>query len=203
MEEQKDYTRDIAEIRTMMERSSKFFSLSGWAGVLAGVYALAGAFVAYSVFEFQPTEIFDRVALLNFQNVFLLAVATLILAITTAVFLSHQQASKSKEKIWNATTKRWMTNMAVPLVAGGMLILILISNEMIGLVAPLTLVFYGLALFAASKYTYDDFRILGLGLIGLGVVGAYAVEWSLLCWALGFGVGHIVYGIYLHFKYGR
>ena len=54
MKEEKDYIQDISEIRSMMERSSKFLSLSGLAGVMAGIYALVGAFVAYTVFDFNP-----------------------------------------------------------------------------------------------------------------------------------------------------
>lgn len=36
----------VNEIKELMERSSKFVSLSGMTAVLAGVYALAGAYVA-------------------------------------------------------------------------------------------------------------------------------------------------------------
>lgn len=208
MKEEQDYIRDIAEIRTMMERSSKFLSLSGWAGILAGIYALAGAVIANKFFAFNPDKILyspsDADSLSDgLLKVVLLAAVVLVLAISTAVILSTKQANKRGEKIWNATSRRLLINMAVPLVAGGILILILLSKDLIGLLAPVTLLFYGLALFNAGKVTYAEIKFLGLIQIVLGLLGAYFVSYSLLFWALGFGIFHIVYGIYIHFKYER
>ena len=36
----------LNEIRTMMDRSSRFISLSGWSGIVAGISALIGAWLA-------------------------------------------------------------------------------------------------------------------------------------------------------------
>lgn len=203
MKEQ-DYIRDIAEIRSMMERSSKFLSLSGWAGILAGIYALSGAYIAYAFFQFNPDEItYSNVELVNLPKVVLLAIIILILTIGTAVFLSRQKANKRGENLWNPTAKRLLISMAVPLVTGGLLILILISQGLIGLIAPFTLLFYGLALYNASRYTYQDLKTLGLIEISLGIIGSYYVEYGLAFWAIGFGLMHIIYGIYLHYKYER
>ena len=207
MKEKQDYVRDLAEIRSMMERSSKFLSLSGWAGVMAGIYALAGAFVAYKVLSFQPGAIpngnVNENSSPGLLNLFLLALAVLLLAVGTAIFLSHNKAKKRGEKIWNATSRRLLANMAVPLAAGGLLALLFFAKNLTGFVAPLTLIFYGLALFNAGRFTYEELRVLGLIQIGLGLIGAWLVEYGLLCWAIGFGVFHIVYGIYIHFKYER
>lgn len=208
MKKEQDYIRDIAQIRSMMERSSKFLSLSGWAGIMAGIYALAGAFIAYEFFHFNPDEIVYRTSpsgavAAGLSKVILLAILILILAIGSAIFLSYKKADKRGEKVWNATSKQLLTNMAVPLVAGGLLILIFLAKELIGLIAPLSMVFYGLALYNASKFTYDDVKFLGLIQIGLGLIGAYFIEYGLLLWAIGFGLSHIVYGIYMHFRYER
>jgi hypothetical protein len=207
MKEEQDYIRDIVEIRSMMERSSKFLSLSGWAGILAGVYALAGAYIAYQVFHFNPDEIVYIPTAENISfsllNVILLAIIILILAIGTAIFFSNKKAKKKSEKPWNATAKRLLIHMAVPLIVGGVLILILISKGLLGLIAPFTLLFYGLALFNASRFTYEEVSVLGLIEIGLGLISTYFIEYGLLCWALGFGVVHIIYGIYIHYRYER
>ncbi len=96
-----------------------------------------------------------------------------------------------------------IANMAVPLTAGGLLIVVLLSKGFIGLLAPLTLLFYGLALYSASTFTYNDVKFLGLIQIVLGLAGTWFIEYSLLFWAIGFGVVHIVYGIYMHFRYER
>jgi len=208
MKEEKDYIQDISEIRSMMERSSKFLSLSGLAGVMAGIYALVGAFVAYSVFDFNPDSIVYSTAesegsSANLANVIYVAIAILILALSTVVFLSGRNAGKRGEKMWNSTTKRLMTNMAVPLVTGGLLILVLIAKGLIGLIAPVSLIFYGMALFNASRHTLEEVKVLGIIQIGLGLISSYFVEYGLLIWALGFGVANIIYGIYMHYKYER
>jgi hypothetical protein len=206
MKETQDYIRDIAEIRSMMERSSKFLSLSGWAGVLAGVYALSGAYVVYRFFHFNPSEISystNESGVPDLLNVVATAVVVLLLAVCSAIFLSKQKAVKSGETLWNVSTKHLLIDMATPLVAGGFFILVLMSKNLIGLLAPSTLVFYGIALYNAGRFTYKEIRSLGLIEIGLGLLSAYFVEYGLLCWAIGFGAFHIVYGVYMHYKYER
>ena len=207
MKGEKDYIKDITEIRSMMERSSKFLALSGWEGILAGIYALSGAFVAYKVFNFNPDKILYTLesggTTASLTNVIILAIAVLILALGSAVLFSNKKALKRGEKLWNPTTRRLLANMSVPLVAGGLFILVLIANGLIGLIAPCTLIFYGFALYNASMLTYKAVKILGFVEIGLGLISAYFVEYGLLIWALGFGVVHIIYGIYMYYRYER
>lgn len=208
MKEDRDINKDIAEIRSMMERSTKFLSLSGWAGIMAGIYALAGAWIVYTYYDFNPGKIvYSTTQTDNVSSalpaVIGVAVTVLILAIGTAMILSYQKANKRDEKVWNATSRRLLAHMAVPLLTGGILILILLSNGLIGLVAPLTLIFYGLALYNASKFTYVDLKFLGLIQVVLGLFSVNFVAYGLLFWAVGFGVVHIFYGIYIYFKYER
>ena len=208
MKEEQDYIRDITEIRTMMERSSRFLSLSGLAGVMAGIYALAGAYLAYTAYDFRPEAYLEPPA----QNrplgtelfeVSILSVLVLVLAIGTALVLSYRKATLRGERAWNGTTRRVIYSMAVPLAAGGILILLLLSRGQVAWVIPMTLVFYGLAQYNASRHTYKELQSLGLLLVGLGLLSAWLVTYSILIWALGFGLLHIVYGVYLHYKYER
>lgn len=208
MKTEKDYFRDLAQIRSMMERSSKFLSLSGWAGIMAGVYALVGAYIAHYVLDFRldtqsDLSIAGGTLPENFRQVILLAVAILTLAVGTAMVLSSKNAKDKGEKAWNPTSKRLIVNMAFPLVSGGILMLIFISKGMIGLVVPLSLVFYGLSLYNASNFTFGLLKYLGLIQISLGLISACFIEYGLLLWAIGFGVFHIIYGIYMHMKYER
>lgn len=208
MKNEQDYIQDLSNIRTMMERSSKFLSLSGWAGIMAGIYALIGAFIAYTLFNFNPDEIIysninSGTESPNLPNVIVLGFLILILALSTAIFLSRKKAISKGEKIWNPTSKRLLKSIAVPLVSGGILILVLISKGVIGLAAPLMLLFYGLALYNAGKFTIDEVKYLGMIQIGLGLLSSFFIEYGLFFWSFGFGVVHIVYGIYMYFRYER
>ncbi|MEX0780157.1 MAG: hypothetical protein WD491_13665 [Balneolales bacterium] len=201
MKDDRDYTQDIAEIRSMMERSSKFLSLSGWAGIMAGLYALAGAWVANSWYNFYPDEISYETSSLT--EIVWLALLILVMALVTAIYFSWRKAADRGEKIWNAVSRQLLASMAIPLAAGGGIILILVSKGLVGLAAPLMLLFYGLALYNASKYTIAEVKYMGTVQMGLGLVGAWFVEYGLLFWALGFGVVHIIYGVYMYFRYER
>ena len=205
MKEERDYIRDISEIRTMMERSSKFVSLSGWAGIMAGIYALLGAYFASATLGLNLGEITSSPNSIpdNFQQILLLGLGVLALAICTAILFSIKKAKQNGEKLWNATAKRVVVNMAVPLIAGGLFVLILISQGLIALIVPVTLLFYGMALFNAGKFTYDEVKTMGLVQIALGLLAAYFTAYGLVIWAFGFGVVHIVYGIFMHVKYER
>lgn len=206
MKTQQDYLRDIAEIRSMMEQSTKFLSLSGWAGILAGIYALAGVWIAFRFLNFSDSDwtIPATVPLGiagSVGKLIGLALAILILAIATAVYLSYRKAGKRGETIWNATSRRLLILMAVPLVTGGLLVFILIYKGWIVLALPLTLIFYGLALYNAGSITFGEVRMLGLIEIGLGILCACFSNLALWIWAIGFGLFHIIYGIYIHYKY--
>lgn len=207
MKKEQDYFRDLAEIRSMMERSSKFMSLSGWAGILAGIYALIGAYFAYGLLDSYGLEEDSYIAQTNrledYFPLIALFMLILVLALGTAIYLSHQKASKRGENAWNATSRRLLAHMAIPLVAGGLLILILLSKGLVLLVAPLSLIFYGIALYNASKFTFEVLKYLGLIQITLGLAGACFPGYGLLFWAVGFGAFHIVYGTYMHYKYER
>jgi hypothetical protein len=208
MKKDTDYLQDIEEIRSLMEKSSKFISLSGWAGIFAGVFALMGSYIALTYLDFNPQSLSVDTENNPFQqkqifSVVQLALLVFLLAISFALFFTHRRAKRKDELLWTPTAKRLVINMAVPLFTGGILILLFISKGFIGFVAPFSLLFYGLALFTISKFTFDEVKILGLIEILLGLISVYKVSLGLLFWAIGFGVVHIIYGIYVYFKYER
>lgn len=199
MEKMKDYVKDLTEIRSMMERSSKFMLLSGWAGIIAGLIAIAGTFAAFNFLHFSPSAICYEAN----TNVLWLALAVLITALSVAVYCSYSKAVKRGEKLWNPTTKRMLFSLAVPLITGALIIIVLIVNGLIGLIAPFTLIFYGLALFGGGYHTLPEVKVLGLMEILLGIFALFIIKYALIFWATGFGLAHIIYGIYIHLKYER
>ncbi len=207
MKEIKEYEKDLASIRTMMERSAKFISLSGLSGVLAGIYALLGAAAAYyiaqypaSPFDYRPYSLRDDSVVVKLLGV---AAVVFVASITTGVLQSMRKAKKHDLKFWNNASQQMVFNLAIPLLTGGAFILIMLANGHFGLAAPASLIFYGLALILASPNTYDEVRNLGYCEIIIGLVCAYFAGYGLLFWALGFGVMHIVYGLIMYNKYDR
>ncbi|HET8858480.1 MAG TPA: hypothetical protein VFM92_00960 [Marivirga sp.] len=202
---QEKYLQDIKEIREMMDRSSRFISLSGISGVIAGIIALASAFIAYQyIFLASDYYTLKMVSLTSegLLDITILAISTLVLTLGSVVMLTRRTSKKKGQKLWNKQSQRLIINLAIPLFTGGFVCIILMLNGFIGILAPLTLIFYGLALINASNYTLDDIRSLGIAEVILGLTGLYFIEYGLFFWALGFGLLHIVYGIRMHLKYG-
>lgn len=198
------YIDDLKEIKDIMNRSSRFISLSGISGISAGITALVGAFLAHQfVLKSAAPLIFERVELPRDQIITLLiiALATMIVSIGLVIFLTTRETKKRKQKIWDQQTKRILINLSVPLFTGGIVILSLLLKGYIGLAIPFTLIFYGLALFNVSKFTLNEIRSLGLMEIVLGIVALQFISAGLWFWAAGFGVLHIVYGFIVKMKY--
>lgn len=205
MKEQEKYLEDIKEIKDIMNRSSRFISLSGLSGVSAGIIALLGAYLAYqTVYASQDNLGYRKIALTEENLTMLLGIVilVLVLSIASSAFFTVIKAKRVNQKLWDAPTKLLITNLLIPLVTGGILCLILLLNGYLGLVAPLTLIFYGLALVNASKFTLHDIRSLGILEIALGLIATHFIGFGLLFWAIGFGLLHIIYGIIMHVKYG-
>lgn len=204
------YLDDISEIKNMMSRSSRFISLSGLSGILAGIYALIGAVVAYTklkVLNGNYVDFSGRDSSLPTSDIIydliIIATAVVVLAILTGILLSIRKASKSGEKVWNSASRRLILNFIIPLIAGGLFCLVLLQYGVTGLVAPATLIFYGLACINASKYTLGDVRYMGIAFVIIGLISTQFLGYGLYFWALGFGVFHIIYGAMMYFKYDR
>jgi len=197
-----NYLRDIQDIRKMMDRSTQFLSLSGLAGILAGIYALLGAYAAKQVYDMNYGN-YITLESNSFKAIVGIALAVLLMSVVTAFLLTARKAKRSGESMWNSTSKRLAVNFLIPLGTGGIFCLLLLRNGYYGLIAPVTLIFYGLACVNASKYTMRDVRYLGLTVILIGLVATEFTGYGLEFWALGFGVCHILYGSVMYYKYDR
>lgn len=198
----KDYLKDISEIKELMNKSSRFISLSGLSGILAGTYALIGATLAYWLVSNYSygTLLLDGWV---FRTCLLILALIAFLSIVTGIYLTTKKAKKHGEKIWDTTSKRLIFNFLIPMVTGGLYILIILTQGKYGQSGALMLIFYGLALINASKYSIGDIKYLGLIQILLGLIGAWKPGIGFWLWTLGFGVMHIIYGTWMHFKYDR
>ncbi|HTH56668.1 MAG TPA: hypothetical protein VL728_11535 [Cyclobacteriaceae bacterium] len=208
MKEINEYEKDLASIRSIMERSVKFISLSGLSGVLSGIYALVGAWIAYQTIYSPLSPVgYDHVSILDHPaSIFKLEVTgflVLLSSLTTGFLMSLQKARKMQTSLWSSTSRQLMKDLAIPLVAGGIFILVLLVREYYVLLVPATLLFYGLALVQSSRNTFSEVMYLGLTEIILGLISAMLPGYGLILWAVGFGAMHILYGAIMYFRYER
>jgi hypothetical protein len=208
--QQQDTLQEVKDIRQMMERSSRFISLSGLSGVAAGVFALIAASIArYVIFknyyiQYNERKYFDGDDFANLKiRLIGLAAAVFIVAFLSAFYFTWRKSTKQGVALWNHTSRRLLWNMVIPLVAGGFFILGMLQYNDWRFVSPACLIFYGLALVNASKYTLTDIRSLGYCEIIVGLINMQWIGYGLYFWALGFGVLHIIYGIVMWWKYER
>lgn len=202
MEKENKYLNDLKDIKNMMARSSQFMSLSGLSGIIAGIYAIIGAGIAYCLIE-NHKGYYITLESTTFKLLLLTAGIVLLLSIGTAYWLTIKKAKKVNEKVWNLTSKKLVINFCIPLVTGGILTILLLRNGYFGIIAPMTLIFYGLACVNASKYTMRDVKYLGLTEIALGLIAVEFSGYGLYFWTIGFGLCHILYGTIMYFKYDR
>lgn len=202
---QEDLVKELASIRNLMEKSSKFISISGISSILIGTYALLGAAYAYyqvygfdSQMGYRDHYVNEPLVIVKLS---LTALLVLIASIFTGVFMAIKKAKANRQSIWNTTSRALLFAMAVPLCTGGLFAIIAIFKENYAVVSSILLIFYGLALTAGSHYTFNEIKGLGILEIVLGLLALLFPGNGIIFWALGFGVLHIIYGVIVHKKY--
>jgi predicted lysophospholipase L1 biosynthesis ABC-type transport system permease subunit len=212
MYESREHLQTLTEIRSLMERSSKFLSLSGLSGVSAGLIALGGAAVVYTrlrtglftILHADPEAVYRGTNQQDIQPFLVtVAVIVLVLALLAGTYFTVRKARRQGLGVWNQSSRRLLWAMTVPLATGGVFCLALLHYNLIWLAFPATLIFYGLALLNGSKYTLRDVESLAYCEIVLGLISLFWPGYNLLTWAIGFGVLHIVYGLTMYYKYER
>ena len=211
MEEQNDHLKTLTEIRSLMDNSTRFLSLSGLSGVFAGSFALLGVFAAYFFLNLGlgSNNYYGYISGNSGFNLPILlfyiadALTVLFLALIFGFYFTARNARKKGQAIWSVPMKKLLINLFIPLVTGGIFCMVLLFHHVVFLIAPVMLIFYGIALISASKFTFTMVRYLGLSEILLGLMACFFVGYGLLFWAVGFGVLHIIYGALMYNKYER
>ena len=202
---------DLKAIRKIMEESSRFLSLSGLSGISAGLTAIAGALIAYFfILDNGSIHYEEYLRSLSGHETFSLrwqlmadAAIVLVISVLLSVWFSMKKAKQEGKNFLTLTSKRLLINLFIPLVTGGVFIIVLMVQNNIQLIVPCFLIFYGLALVNAGKFTFDEIVYLGLLEISTGLVAAFVPGWGLIFWIFGFGILHIIYGLTMYRKYER
>ena len=217
MTDAKQHLEAIQDIKQMMERSSRFISLSGWSGIAAGVCALVGAYFAYDVIGKPPYwhgKLYKAPRTINYNTsvslqeymgskLFTIAILTFVAALISAFVFTYIRSRKKGIPIWTTSSRRLIISVSIPMLAGAIYLMKLIDIGTYGMIAPGCLIFYGLALLNGSKYTIGEIRYLGYGQLILGFISCWFIGYGLYFWAMGFGVLHIFYGAIMWWKYER
>jgi hypothetical protein len=195
--------------------SSRFISLSGWSGISAGICALGGAWAgqqrimdylngdnAIINYKGAMPRLSERAASLQ-RDLIMIAAITFVAALISAFLFTWLRSRRDGVPIWDRTVQRLTWNTLMPMAVGGLLILRAMQWGYYEIVSPGCLIFYGLALVNASKYTLGEIRYLGYGQLILGIINLWWIGWGVYFWAAGFGVLHIVYGALMWWKYER
>lgn len=208
MQDQNQSLETLQDIKRIMERSSRFISLSGLSGVSAGIFALIGAWFAYDwiheyYVRYETRGYFNSDFSQLKWSLVVLALAVMGCALLSAFYFTWRKAKRNKLPVWDHTSRKLLINLFIPIIAGGVFVFGLLHYNDWRFVAPACLVFYGVALVNASKYTLTEIRYVGILEIVLGLINMWFIGYGLHFWALGFGVLHIIYGIVMWWKYER
>jgi hypothetical protein len=210
MDNRQEHLNNLSEIRALMERSSSFLSLSGLSGISAGVIGLiTTAILYYKLSRYLDIDNYGsgvltvngRGDLIVFCTI--LFVIVLIVTFASTAFFTIRKSKKKGLNVWDAPAKKLVQNLFIPLIIGGVFCLLLVYHYYDFAVLPSMLIFYGLSLINASKYTLNELKWLGITVAVLGLLAFYFMSQALVFWGLGFGVMNIIYGAVMYFKYER
>lgn len=194
---------ELAEIKSMMERSTRFLSLSGLSGILAGIYSISAAGLAW-YWIYSPNSITEPLSFREILNRLLfLGLATLIAAVSSAYFLSKKKGAGNAQPFWSPASKRFLQSLFLPVALGGFFCFALLHESAFELIPAAMLLFYGIGLVQSAQFTLGEIKNLGFTQLVLGLIAAFFPDFGLLCWALGFGLFHVIYGTLMYFRHER
>jgi len=206
-----EHKEQLAHIEKLMQRSTRFLSLSGLSGVGAGVVALVGAFIGHKLISKHVIEhsFYSRGGQVHAMSsdlmlkLSLLAAIVLVLSGGVAFYFSYRRAQAQGASLFDQSARTLLASFFPTMVVGGVFCLILLTKGVYWLILPSTLIFYGLALISSSKFTLDEILYLGISEVILGLVAVGFPTYSAYFWSLGFGVLHIAYGVVMYLRYER
>jgi hypothetical protein len=208
MEKKLDYSDDIKTIKKIMEESSRFLSLSGLSGLFAGFLAVLGGCLAqFGILKGRSFFIHDSLIAFSDKEISSIkiqlitdALLVLIFALAGSLYFSFRTAHRKEQRIWTPVSKRMLLSFCIPLIAGAFFIVVLFLQNQFQLIVPAMLIFYGLALISAGKFTYSEVFYLGQAELITGFASA-VLPGAIFFWIFGFGLLHIAYGFFMYRKY--
>jgi hypothetical protein len=196
----------IQEMRNMMDQATRFKSISGLSGMIAGLLSLLSLYMVYLQTGISPFEAEALERIWHGSNqiqISCIFIALLVACLGLGLYMARRNARQAGKNVWDGSAKRLSLSLLIPVLVGGIFSVLLIRLGLVALLAPVTLLFYGMGLLSASKYTLEAIRTVGLIITGLGLLATGFLSYGLLIWALGFGLVHILYGFIIYIRYER
>ncbi len=171
-------------IRNAMEGASSFTAVSGWGLVGIGILGCIGFALSRA---FGDGDAWVWVWL-----------GTAALAVITGVLSIVWKAKRRKADLFSAAARKFVLNLAPPLVAALLLTIALLRAGNLASLGGLWLLLYGTGVVTGGSASVRSVPVMGLGFFGLGVAALFLpaafTPWLMLA---GFGGLHIGFGLYI------
>jgi hypothetical protein len=180
---------DLRFIRDTMERTAAFTAVSGWGQVFLGLTALAAAWLAA-----------QQISNFAWLRVWL---AEGLLAVAVGLLSCTWKANRRGLPLFSGPARKVALGLAPPLVAGAFLTFLLFRAGLQSALPATWLLLYGAGIMAGGSFSVPAIPVMGLCFMllgGLAVLGPAA--WGNWFLAAGFGLVHIVFGLFIARRHG-
>lgn len=170
-----------------MESASTFTALSGWGLFAVGVVGLLAAFLAWRAGAPEKLTIWLPAALVG---------------IACAGIANASKARRLQMPLWSGSFRKVAWVMTPVLLAGALVTFALVGANVRYLLPGTWLALYGAGVTAGGTFSLRAVRWMGLALIVLGGLALRVPQQGIVFLAVGFGILHIMFGLYLVAKHG-
>ena len=168
-------------IRETMQRAGEFTAVPGWGGVLMGFTALAAALLASR--QTSPRA---------WLTIWLVEA---LVAFAIAAPAAAHKAHRANLPLLSGPGRKFLLSFAPPIVAGGLLTLVLFRAGAYAALPGLWLLVYGAATVTAGAFSVRIVPVMGTCLMALGAAALFApAQWGDIFMAAGFGALQIGFG---------
>ncbi len=179
----------IRYIRDTLDGATRFTAVPGRGTALIGTTAVVAAFIAYR----QPT----------LDGALLTWTGEAFVAITIGVVALYRKMRRTGIGFFRGPARKFLLALVPSGICSAALSLVLALRDETAFVVPVWLMGYGTAVIAAGAHSVVAVPIMGASFVVLGLISLFvAPEHHNALLALGFGLGHIVFGTFIAHRHG-
>jgi hypothetical protein len=181
--------RDLTYIRRTMERAASFTAVPGWGVVGMGAVGLVSAVAAARA----PSP--DR-----WLGIWIAAAGV---AAIIGIWTMFQKARTLGISLASAPGRRFVSGLLPPMVAGGLVTVVVHDAGMGDLLPGLWLLLYGAGIVSGGTNSVRVVPVMGLSFMTLGVIALFGpAALGTIFMGVGFGAFHILFGSIIARRYG-